>query len=915
MSYDPPVMAQSAVSSEARLQALLESGVPCIVLDTEETIIAASRDLENAIHHVSGSKLQKIFNVATSSLRSGVHCLGFYENKQSLRVPVALKLLQAFKDGKLVILVVDGAPFRDAELSRADTTPYMVLRVGASGAVVHANTNTELELLQAKGGLNGQKLASIFLDEDGEKIDQALTTCKNKKIPPPFEATVRLPTSNHWQHVNVQLTPDEVYGDDIIGIIAIIRYCEVERARKQIHRIAIDPSPGDWRERLEMIMAQVRSVIDFDHAIFGIYTTDVTRYRAVAFHPKDRDIWPTRWLELPKDIRTWIEGADTCIADVNAFVEQFPELADNEVTKQYLERGIRASVTLPIITESGPVAALTLCATEVSQYQINHLQLLRDLDLVPILLRFIECIQEERANFRIKMKTILEESKSLGDAARTIVHHIREHFDWDSVALFRVNRHKEQFELVYQSYPANKADEYQICSSYTQPIDQGMLASTLKEGQLLAIDDTKGTRAKDYQYISVGHSMRSAMTIPIHLNNRIRWLLDIESSVSHAFQGPDKDSLIAIIQALEEGLLQKMLAEIKVRLMQETEQGVVLVGMEGTILDLNPVAQSLLGIDHWPTPEGTYSTQISDYAEENDTKARDILLGNSACSKRHLRIKGADGKIRAVLATRREFEVSFDLVIWFFTDLQTLKWNQDLHYLRETVADVAQQARIPLALACSITHRLERMQPHASTKELPKLARSIAAELGKTDITFERLAENLSIRKDPIRFKEPVDLIQCAQNILKDLPDNDQQHIRINLTVGAPAQVDGDAARLGFVLRSMIAHLLQNQLSDKDQIHIDISTSEAKTIIALRLEHNIQAQAIQRQPHPDNDPLYHAVQAARADTRLGLDLIQRIIAAHQGTLLVRESQQTNESELPSWHGFEIKLPMLGQPGV
>ncbi|MCO4882555.1 hypothetical protein VOI32_38450 [Paraburkholderia caribensis] len=48
---------------------------------------------------------------------------------------------------------------------------------------------------------------------------------------------------------------------------------------------------------------------------------------------------------------------------------------------------------------------------------------------------------------------------------------------------------------------------------------------------------------EQYGYVSVNRHLRSAMTIPLHLNGRIRWVIDVEAAVTHAFRGPDRKSI------------------------------------------------------------------------------------------------------------------------------------------------------------------------------------------------------------------------------------------------------------------------------------------------------------------------------------------------------------------------------------
>ncbi|CAH2785123.1 MAG: hypothetical protein CBARDCOR_3865 [uncultured Caballeronia sp.] len=69
-------------------------------------------------------------------------------------------------------------------------------------------------------------------------------------------------------------------------------------------------------------------------------------------------------------------------------------------------------------------------------------------------------------------------------------------------------------------------------------------------------------------------------------------------------------------------------------------------------------------------------------------------------------------------------------------------------------------------LACQLPRLYENAQSVAGaapvTDSAEKLSKRLLAEIGKADITFERLAEGLEIRRYPVRTMAPLDLGRCV---------------------------------------------------------------------------------------------------------------------------------------------------------
>ncbi|MGA7777631.1 MAG: hypothetical protein WCA85_07945 [Paraburkholderia sp.] len=646
---------------------------------------------------------------------------------------------------------------------------------------------------------------------------------------------------------------------------------------------------------------------------FGVYANSNTLFRAVALFPEDSPEWPARWLDLPEDVvPQWIASGETWIRDVEAFVARDPNLLRSEVVRCYREYGIRSSITLLACRGDKATSALTLCSKEPGKYGKADLDILRELDLEPILLQYEENISADRQRFCSSIKQILDAPGPLRDATTDTVDEIARHFEWDYAALFRVNRHKQRFELFHQK--ASHQD-FLMPKNYLQPISDGMLASSLKDDCARIVDEIGEVGVEQFGYVGVdraapgSRTLKSAMTIPIHLNGRPRWIFNVECETSHAFRGPDEATLREVIKSIEEGLKNRMLSETKACLLKETDRGVVVVGTEGLIMELNETAATLLNWDEKQSPQD--SLRLSDFAANDHS--RDVLEGVINTSRRRIELRGANDRNTVVLATRVELDSSFDTALWFLTDVEGVKWNQNLRFLHETVSDVAQQTRAPLTLASLIVRELPAMfranarsnAPATRFERLHSISEELLAEIGKADLTFERLADALAIRKTPIRFTETVNLTHCVADVLECLPVRDRKGIAAPLPEES-LLVTGDPGRLTFVVRSLLSYLVRMRRDDSVTVTVTLRCTDQNVLLDLKLP---RLPAVAASLGSDaTDALTLAAREAREAASLALHSIRKIVRAHRGTLRRESDAVTNCDGSPRWREFTLVFP-------
>lgn len=923
-----PTAREFAMSGDADdvSRVLSQAGVPCILQDASGEIVAASSVLSLDPEDIAGRDVGQVYGLR-APLRMGDGAVDVvYRATDGARTPAQLVPIATLDSGELIVLVNDGAPFRQAESQRFDRTPYAVFRLDLQGVIRFANPEAARTLGLSRETLCGTRLAAHFRSSDGPPVQSAILRCAQDTEGDAMVAvTIAIPVPDEGdRQFELVMTPDPAPNGELLGVIAVIQSRTLESARDEIRRIALDPSIGGWRVKLDRILEQIRRLVPFEHAVFGIYGCDVSLFRAIAVRPEGVELWPARWMDLPPTIRTFLDSGRTWVEEIGAFVRRNMPEPGNEVVRCYQDMGIQASVTLPVTRPGGYSAALSLCSREPGSYGERHLDILRSLDLEPVLMRFEKERDDERAEFADALRQLVMTAASLRQAADEIIVRLAQHFSWDHVALFRVNRLDERFEVVTQH---SLASAYAMPANYQQPTGSGMLGATLAQGSLLAVDDIGNPAYAQHGYTGPSRPLRSAMTVPIHLNGRIRWLLDVESSVSHAFKGPDIDDLLEIIASLEAGLDQHLLRQTKQSLMAETEQAVVFVGREGAIIEMNRVATDMLGGEPENTPGGRGPGLITGFVIEGDEAALAVLTSSFSVKRERIELRGCGGKPRSVLATRTDLDSSLDMSIWFFTDIADLDWARDLRYLRETVAEVARQTRTSLSMACSLTSQTVLLHDDAKqgtpadvvAAQAQDLGQRIVAEIGKADITFERLAGASESRRRARASHTDIELGALLNTVIAALPARDQRRIVLQNNTASKdgPTVSGDAESLSAASRSMLDYLLRCRNADEASLTVDIAAGPEGCTVRFGLS----AEQIWDTGQPvhavPDDALLNAERAAHDGASIAIEQIQKAMADHGGALVTEPPlpdmplppPQAYESVTPPWRSFTLILPL------
>ncbi|MFM0521832.1 PAS domain-containing protein [Caballeronia jiangsuensis] len=917
----PDALRELRTCDAATANALLASDLPCAFVDGQGVVIEANEALNALSPGLVGSTLADAFGIDPAALADehadapGV--CGIWESKFREQLPAVVRVVYRVRDtDRKVAIVTDCTALRRAETVRFSRTPYTVMRVSVDGIVRYANEEAQKIFGREPGDVTGQALEAFFPADLGAPIRETLAECVSNGTHKTLRVLLpRRPGASLCEALLV-FTPDLTLFGHAFGAVVVIESSLTRQVRGEIATIALDQLNQDWRCRLGAILEKIQPLIPFDHAIFGIYADNCKLFKAVALYGKEKVVWPERWLPLDAGlVQNMIEQKDFISGSISEALIKHPSLAKNEVVNAYRGARIESSVTLIVNGPNGATSALSLCSTACQRYKWSDYETLSDLGLESILLRCEEQLKQEGHLFRADIKQIVNRFKDPLKGAKRVVEEMQSRLKWDLVALYRVDRLAGSFICIAHA-PRNGDDR--VPEAHV-PLKEGILGATLDSGEGVAVVNGVGESGVDQcGYRRTRSWVKSVMTFTIELSNRPRWIFLIESKKLKAFLGPDSDSLLELRTDIQHSLQERLHTETNARLMRESERGTVLVGMDGVILENNPAASDMLGLENVQRGD---PKPIWDYG--SNEHARIVLTGGVgvSTSNRRIELVATDGSKRLVMATRVTLNDAFDTAIWFFTDLSTLAWSRDMRYLREVVAEVAQQARAPISLASSLFRQLARQSgPDArssvdsNTAQFKDLCKRLSAELCKADITYERLVEADPVRDKPMRNDAPVDLRACLDGIVATLPERDQRVLQ-RFSDEGPFIVEGDEERLAFVIRSILGYLLLTRPIDDTLIRLSLRLRlpPQHWPPAVRLKMYFARPSNALRPGAvaqsrEADPLQFVFDAARDSARLAMGSIRAVVGAHHGTLTTEPRDIRDGDFSRPLTSFKIMLP-------
>ena len=659
---------------------------------------------------------------------------------------------------------------------------------------------------------------------------------------------------------------------------------------------------------LQNVFAVLREIVDFDIATYVEYQpgTDenapsLARAR-FAIDGSEPFTWPARWIEIDPALVKWMQGDHRLITDVNKFYKTkagAKGLGKNPVVLQYKKRGAHSVVIVPRIDGGRLLGALNFARrTDKPAFRMDEQDRLDRLGLDRIMRLVSEKLQVRHQQLAASVAGLFDfDSKTpLTEIASKFVSLIGEGFGWEYVAIFRVARVRETFEVVAQ-YDAT-GGKLSVNPDHSQSLESGMMGKTRREGVVLRARNVRPPHPEPegwespHGYIRTNEAQSSAMCVPVKLGQEVEWILDCESSQIDGFLQPDEDAIVKLVQDIERTIRLWFESRLSNALLNRVDQGVVVVDEHQRIERLNAAARQLLG------GKPLVGRVLADFAA--DDAARQVLAspGGLPASGLRIKLRSNGGREILVLASARVPVDAFNRRIWLFSDLDAKQWIVDLDHMREVVQDVAAQTRGSLLLANTLVRQAGHLVSSDDASQSAKhILERATRSLNKTDITYERLASSLEVIREPQRETKvaPFSMHSALGALIQSLPAEDEAALKLNVPPRLPP-IQADSERMAFALRSIVGYLLSIR-SPGANVELRAWTEGAGVSLCA---------AIKNQPVPSSDATSaqppttaSAEQAAMAAERI-LMTARKIVESHGGRLFYHVSAD----------GLEVKLEKL-----
>jgi PAS domain-containing protein len=888
-AYDELILATLSTRYDALDLAASQSNFAVAEIDGDGAISYANRALMDLLPDALGRDFAALFGSRSQDVRKAL----ISKKPRTLRLDLQRNNLPSvhlrgemgpLSDEKdrvgayALLLAVDG------EQARFDALPDGILRLDQDGNVVFANKAAK-ELLGDSGGmLLGRFVDELFEFDGGANYPSSIARWVQSSDGLKEPAITRPLDGRDTEPVRLTIVPSFDSPESRSGWVLTIVKTAKEQVQVELQRLLSIPD-GEPEHLIRGIMQAIQSILPYEMATFIVYTNDLKFCKTLVVHPQPDWPWTTAWFPLGPGVRAFLLGNHTWGDIESATAKLAPEVEDDQVYRHIRNDGMKRYVTLPITGGGEQVrAAFTLHSKDPDRYDGSEIGVMRELGVEKALI-VAEADITRKYDERIrKLEEQLAAATEYQELAHVLASGIAACFGWDYVAVFAVDRHRNRFWLVDQ---CDKTGNPIINKEYTQGLGEGLLGAALEANAPRVEPDIEtGVR---YAYKPVVAGRRSALAIPIRVvqgqakpaSNEIEWMLNVEASQRNAFQGHNMEALTKLLTQCEGILRQRWHKAVQGSLLDAVEQAVIVVDRAGTIRLANRWANALL---RRKDDELLGRTIVEFGADQTD---RRLLKSNNLLEKGRVTLSVAEDVTAPALMTRLEINDDYRHQLLLFTDLRERKQQMEWSYLEQTVNEVAQTTRRPLMLATSLVQTAaDQIGSETAVRELLEQA---VRHLDKADITYERLANTLSVRQDPDRPAEVFDVVVVLRDAVAVLPDEDVACCELGDLDFPPFPIWGWPEQLKFAFRSLLGHLLLYRPSSaKVSIRLT-NTAEGGLTVRLSVPKSREA----NETEEAGDCISIAAQRASVAASLAPEAVGAAVSRHHGQFYFDEHDDAN----------------------
>jgi PAS domain S-box-containing protein len=702
-----------------------------------------------------------------------------------------------------------------------DGLPWAITKVNRDGRFTYGNR--AMCVIVGADSIEGRVLEDFFHDASLATVREHLESRFSRGAADEYEVEALRPGDHVRVPVRISALPDTDARGETIGAIAVVRDLLAEAVAGAIHGAVEELR--DSRAILRAVATECARILPFDMFGVTVYSADGNHARTFfLYFPGGEFRSSVRWQEMSEYARKLVEMRQVIIvADFEEWLDR-PEwriYRDDPDTKKFLEMGFRSSISFPVIKADRVVATFGFGRLkDKPPFGKQDEERLARLPIRAAVLTALHYQEVDDLRFALELfRRVAAGPADAGTIAQTIAKEIREHYDWENVSIFRPDEQEGVLRLVTQDATR---EEFRLRADWSHPIGQGVTGRAYRTARTLNIPDVAAPEVKDLYLPGLGKS-RSELCLPILVDGRVHWLVNIEDSSRNAFAQEEQETLESILREVSIVLDLVSKTQKFAELVKRSKDAVIQTDRRGWIQETNPATEDLLGYTAAEMKGTAFSTYFKD-ARQGHLVEEAAYVPNDEVRLRH-----KDGSEATLLLSGTSLPKDIGLKIFICNDLSERKALGTLEILRHMYNEIATQIKTPLSLAFAW---LARLQEDVHRRDAAELVDKTVKQLNKVDLSYDRLLfyeRHKSI--DPVE-KTVFELPALLDQIKGSFPDSEAARVEVSSRGDAPL-VRADLFQIWFAIESVLAYLLRF-VPEGGKVGVSISARDGRAEIAIR---------------------------------------------------------------------------------
>ncbi|MFC1516259.1 GAF domain-containing protein [Thermodesulfobacteriota bacterium] len=765
-----------------------------------------------------------------------------------------------------------------------DHSPFGIVKVDTFEQFTYAN-HMALEIM----GLPTWKskyIRDIFPDDENYGILKKQLEKRKKGFSDEYEADITRISDDQKVPVKISAIPETDLRGNVVGSLAIVRSLLLDKTVEGIHKHIA--TIHDGQEILEAVAKETQKVIP--NALFSVsaYTRGMTHVNQMFSHYSEGHMeWQVRWWEIPDYLAPWLEQKEIIVVEsVDALLNQdgWQELLENPTVKIFLKEGFKSSIRYPVIAKDRVIASVALYGKNENDFNQTHIDIMNKLPLHKAVLMAFYYNEVSDLRFRLDLiNEISTATNSIQDVADIIVNRLAEHYQWEHIALFRVDEERREFRPMSEK---SSSEVFRLSGDFKQSLDEGVLGYVYRKNEPVKIGNVNtDIKFKDIHKKSLRNSV-SELCLPIK-TGEVFWILNIEDSRQNAFSDEEQRTLMDLMREVGDFLEKCWLYHFREASFLSATDAIIVTDIKGNIKRVNPATTKLLG----DSEEEMRDKCFKDYFKDSDFAQHllktDMIVGDEAI------LRNKKGNDINVILSISQTQKDFSRKVFFATDLSLQKYLEKLKYINKMYHEIATQTKPPLSMIFSWLKKLKRESESDSNIEI--LDKAIR-QLRKVELTYDRLALYEKEKGDIPYTELLLSISEVLNNVIDELPKTDIKKIDIEYVHELPYLL-GDIFQLSFSFMSILSYLLRF-VPDDEKIRVKIMLE--KETVVTRIDGFIPELS------KEETKVQSLIAKTLAEMSLGENIIKAFVNNHGGKFHnpVRKGNQINfQVDLPTAKGY------------